>query len=122
MKTEIRITKNFEKAVKPLIKKYASLLGELETLETELIRNPRLGTPLGDNSYKIRLKIKSKQKGKSGGARIITYLETEIIGVIGQDAETTIINLVTIYDKSEMQIILKQSYASLSNIWRGKFG
>ena len=113
MKTEIRITKNFKKAVKPLLKKYASLLGELETLETELIRNPRLGTPLGDNSYKIRLKIKSKQKGKSGGARIITYLETEIIGIIGQDAETTIINLVTIYDKSEIANITERELRKL---------
>lgn len=68
---------------------------------------------IGDNSYKIRLKIKSKQKGKSGGARIITYLEAEIIGVIGQDAETTIINLVTIYDKSEIANITEAELRNL---------
>jgi hypothetical protein len=84
-----------------LLKKYASLIGELANLESELIKNPRFGTPLGENSYKIRLKIKSKQKGKSGGARVITYLETEIIGIIGQAEETTTIYLLTIYDKSD---------------------
>jgi hypothetical protein len=36
--------------------------------------NPTLGTPIGNNCYKIRLAIASKGKGKSGGARIITYV------------------------------------------------
>jgi mRNA-degrading endonuclease RelE of RelBE toxin-antitoxin system len=102
MKTEVRITKSFKKAIKPLLKKYSSLIGELTNLESELIQNPHFGTPLGDNSYKIRLKIKSKQKGKSGGARVITYLETEIIGIIGKEDETTTVYLLTIYDKSDI--------------------
>ena len=68
MKAEVRITRSFKKAVKPLLKKYSSLLGELAKLETELLANPKIGTPLGSNVYKIRLKIKSKGKGKSGGA------------------------------------------------------
>lgn len=38
MKVEVRITKSFKKAVKPLLKKYASLLGELAELETELLK------------------------------------------------------------------------------------
>jgi hypothetical protein len=48
-----------------------------------------LGTPLGSNCYKIRLAIKSKGKGKSGGARVITYVITEKEEVI----------LLAIYDK-----------------------
>lgn len=46
-----------------------------------------LGAPLGQDCYKIRLAIKSK--GKSGGARISTYVVTENEEVI----------LLTIYDK-----------------------
>ncbi len=76
MKTEVRITKSFRKAVKPLLKKYDSLFGELADLENELLKNPAMGTPLGNNAYKIRLKTKSKGIGKSGGARVISYLET----------------------------------------------
>lgn len=105
MKTEVRITKSFKKAVKPLLKKYASLLGELAALESELLKNPRTGTPLGSDAYKIRLKIKSKGKGKSGGARVISYLENEIIKIVEVREELTIVNLITIYDKAESETI-----------------
>jgi len=50
----------------------------MEALEKDLTDNPRLGTPLGSDSYKIRLSIKSKGKGKSGGARVITHVHVEI--------------------------------------------
>ena len=51
------------------------------------------GAPLGKNCYKIRLAIKSKAEGKSGGARVITHLHI---------VETTVI-LLTIYDKAEKE-------------------
>ncbi len=37
------------------------------------VDNPTSGTSLGHNLYKIRLAIASKGKGKSGGARVITF-------------------------------------------------
>lgn len=52
---------------------------------------PRRALFIGNNCYKIRLAISSKGKGKSGGARVITYLYIKI--------ET--IYLLTIYDKGE---------------------
>ncbi|MDQ6787313.1 MAG: hypothetical protein M3033_10950 [Acidobacteriota bacterium] len=105
MKTEVRVTRSFKKAVKPLLKKYASLLGELADLETELLKNPRAGTSLGHDAYKIRLKIKSKGKGKSGGARVISLVETEIVGIVERTEQLTIVNLIFIYDKAEKQTI-----------------
>ena len=33
-----------------------------------------MGTDLGQNVYKIRLSISGTNKGKSGGARVITYV------------------------------------------------
>lgn len=33
-----------------------------------------MGTDLGQNVYKIRLAISGTNKGKSGGARVITYV------------------------------------------------
>ena len=80
MSVIVRITKEFKKKVKPLLKKYPSLSNDLQVLENELISNPRLGIALGNNTYKIRLQIKSKGKGKSGGARVISLLETIIVG------------------------------------------
>jgi mRNA-degrading endonuclease RelE of RelBE toxin-antitoxin system len=105
MKAEVRITNSFKKAVKPLLKKYPSLLGELAKLEKELIANPKTGTSLGNDVYKIRLKIKSKGRGKSGGARVISYLESEIIGIVEAAEELTVVNLISIYDKADKDTI-----------------
>lgn len=85
----------FKKEAKRLIKKYPSLKKELSELSLLLIKNPTAGTPLGNDSYKIRLAIKSKNTGKSGGARIITYVITE-------DKE---VYLLTIYDKGDLDSI-----------------
>jgi mRNA-degrading endonuclease RelE of RelBE toxin-antitoxin system len=105
MKTEVRITRSFKKAVKPLLKKYSSLLTELAKLEKQLVENPKMGTPLGNDAYKIRLKIKSKGKGKSGGARVISFVESEVIGLVETAEELTIVNLISIYDKSDRETI-----------------
>ena len=85
----------FKKEAKRLIKKFPSLKQELSELGKLLSVNPESGTALGNNSYKIRIAIKSKGKGKSGGARVITY-------VISENEE---IYLLTIYDKSEFDSI-----------------
>jgi hypothetical protein len=42
---------------------------ELFELGAILSKNPELGTSVGNDTYKIRIAIKSKGKGKSGGAR-----------------------------------------------------
>jgi len=84
-------TVNFSKEVKQLAKKYHSLKDDLKKLRAELLQNPTLGTALGHNVYKIRMAISSKGKGKSGGARVISY-----IYVLNEQ-----IYLMDIYDKSE---------------------
>ena len=61
----------FKKEFRKLLKKYRSILEELENIAESIATNPIQGTPLGKNCYKIRLAIKSKGQGKSGGARII---------------------------------------------------
>ncbi len=85
----------FRKEAKRLIKKYPSLKNELSELSSTLETNPTTGISLGNNAYKIRISIKSKGSGKSGGARVITYVITE-------DKE---VYLLTIYDKDELDTI-----------------
>jgi len=75
MSYNIEITDNFKKEAKRLIKKYASLRTEITELGKVLSVNPTMGTPLGNDVYKIRLSITSKNKGKSGGARVISYVK-----------------------------------------------
>ena len=95
MKYSIIPTNRFKKEAKKLIKRYSSIKMELLELEKLLSENPNTGTDLGNNTYKIRLAIKSKGKGKSGGARVITY-------VICEDLE---VYLLSIYDKSDFDSI-----------------
>ena len=101
MANEIFYSALFSKKVKELKKRHVSLISDLKTLEESLINNPNQGINLGSSLYKIRLAIKSKNKGKSGGYRIITYL-------INQSIENTSINMLTIYDKSDESSIDKQ--------------
>lgn len=84
-------THRFEKELKRLAKKYPSLKNEFAQLIQDILENPETGTFIGNNCYKVRLAIGSKGKGKSGGARVITYLYIE----------TETVYLLTIYDKSE---------------------
>ena len=64
----------FKRELKPLAKKFKSLLDEVEDLIQQLTANPKLGIPLGKGCYKIRLAVRSKGGGKSGGMRVITYV------------------------------------------------
>lgn len=95
MSYNIILTDNFKKEAKPLIKKYASLKNELDELFTELEQNPTLGTHLGNDVYKIRLAIASKNKGKSGGARVMSFVKV---------IETTVL-LFSIYNKGDKETI-----------------
>lgn len=74
-------------------------------LSLVLESTPDAGTPLGNSSYKIRLAIQSKGKGRSGGARVITYVITENKEVY----------LLTIYDKSEMDSIDDKTLKNIIN-------
>lgn len=64
------------------------------------MQNPQCGTPLGKNVYKIRVAVKSKGKGKSGGMRVITRVVEIQTQIIKQPSRTDIY-LLSIYDKAE---------------------
>lgn len=95
MSYKIIITSYFKKEAKDLLKKYASLKNELKELGELLILNPNTGIHLSNNIYKIRLSIKSKNKGKSGGARVIYFVKVEEENIY----------LVTIYNKGDIDNI-----------------
>jgi mRNA-degrading endonuclease RelE of RelBE toxin-antitoxin system len=81
----------FDRQLKRLAKKYPSIKKEYAELLGSLQQQPDQGTPLGNHCYKIRLAITSKGKGKSGGARVITYVQVVHHSVY----------LLAIYDKAE---------------------
>ncbi|TNF41805.1 MAG: hypothetical protein EP310_06805 [Bacteroidetes bacterium] len=91
MNYNVIATHRFEKEIKRLVKKYPSLKTEFSLLIHQLKQSPKKGINIGNNCYKIRLAIASKGKGKSGGARVISYLYNS--------NET--VYLLTVYDKNE---------------------
>jgi hypothetical protein len=95
MNYKIQLTDNFKKEVKKLMIKYASLRSEITALGKKLAENPITGTPLGNDVYKIRLAIASKNKGKSEGARVISFVKV---------IDTTVF-LLSIYNKGEKDTI-----------------
>tara|TARA_R110002072_G_scaffold301172_1_gene480403 strand:- start:1923 stop:2252 length:330 start_codon:yes stop_codon:yes gene_type:complete len=103
MSYSVKSIEVFERQAKKLIKKYPSLKSELLALIQELKQDPSQGTPLGKNCYKIRLAIKSKGKGKSGGARVITNF------VVSEDS----VFLLSIYDKADKENLTNKELEEL---------
>jgi len=96
----------FDKELKKLAKKYKSIKKDFIAFLEDLQQNPTQGSDLGNNIYKVRFAIASKNKGKSGGARVITFVKIEDERII----------LLSIYNKgdkdtisdTEIQELLKQ--------------
>ncbi|WP_310392145.1 hypothetical protein [Hymenobacter sp.] len=109
MPVSVVTTPSFLLAAKKLLKKYPSLKADLASLELQLLAKPDSGTPLGQNAYKIRLAIRSKGRGKSGGARIITHLETVFV----TDEATQLVSLLYIYDKADTANISQRELEDL---------
>ena len=101
-------TPTFERSYKRLKKKYQSLKTDLEEFKKEYNENPDIGDNLGGGFRKIRVAIKSKNKGKRGGARIITY-------DICIKTEDKIVILVEIYDKGVISTIADSEYKTVLN-------
>lgn len=89
---EIITTDEFKRCAKPLAKRYKSFNQDYQDLLDELEKNPQQGVDLGNGYRKVRMAIKSKGKGKSGGARVITLDTLECDGCL---------YLLFIYDKSD---------------------
>ena len=120
MKIRVLASDDFRKKAKPLLKKYISLKKELTELRKQLEINPKLGICLGDGLYKIKVGVKSKGKGKSGGVRVITYFVSKIQVVEAEEFKA--VHLATIYDKSEYDTITDKGQKSIIKEIDEEFG
>lgn len=103
MNYEILRTSEFTRHLMRLSSKYPSLKNDYSNLLDSLQQNPLQGISLGKDCYKIRMKIASKNTGKSGGARVITYVKIQV----------NRITLLDIYDKSEKENITDKELIAL---------
>jgi len=97
MNYKVVIAGDFRITAKALSKKYPSLKTDITTLIESLKVTPAQGDKIYKNTFKVRLSITSKGKGKSGGARVITH----VVAVLNEGT----VYLLTIYDKSERSTI-----------------
>lgn len=94
---EIKITHEFKRKVQLLSKKYRHIQDDLQPILDKLISGETIGDRLsGIKSivYKVRIKNTDTRKGKSGGYRLVYWLQT-----------TDGIVLLDIYTKSEQDDI-----------------
>lgn len=101
MSYKIKTTSYFDAEIKRLSKRYRSIKKDLSVFLESLNENPLQGVEIAPHIHKIRIAISSKGKGKSGGARVITYND-----ILLSEKDGTIYLLI-IYDKSETSNIKK---------------
>lgn len=98
MNIKVYFTPTFNKKYKRYLKKFKSLETDIKAF-IDTIEGIRAAN-LGGGIFKYRLSVKSKNKGKSGGFRVITF---ELL--IAENEKD--ITLLTVYDKSEQDSISK---------------
>ena len=98
MSYSIKVTSNFAKEAKRLAKKYPSFKKDYEEFKNSLQENPLQGDELTPGIRKIRLAIKAKGKGKSGGARVITFN-------VFTDVENGHVVFLLLYDKEDASTV-----------------
>lgn len=91
MSFEVKSLPRFDREIKRLAKRYPSLKEDFGALLNAIGENPFGGISLGNQCFKVRMPITYKNKGKSGGARVIYYIRIV----------NTTIYLLAIFDKSE---------------------
>ena len=90
----ISVSDDFAKEAKRLAKKYPSFKQDYKDFLLSIKNNPLQGDEITKNIRKIRMAIKAKGKGKSGGARVITFN-------ILTDIENGHVVFLLLYDKKE---------------------
>ncbi|MBR4338827.1 MAG: addiction module toxin RelE [Bacteroidaceae bacterium] len=106
MNFEFRPSPDFVKSVKALSKRYPSLKDDLLALRQSLEQDPYQGVDLGGGLRIIRMNIRSKGRGKAGGARVITC--NVIISM-----NDMVIALVYIYDKADASSVKDEAMKAI---------
>lgn len=98
MSFEVYTTSEFESQAKALQKRHRSFKNDLRDMVLTLMENPFQGVELCPGIRKIRMAITSKGRGKSGGARLITY-------TIVTAATEGHVYLMNVYDKADFSTV-----------------
>ena len=94
----ISVSDDFAKEAKRLAKKYPSFKQDYKEFLESIKNNPLQGDEITKNIRKIRMAIKAKGKGKSGGAKVITFN-------ILTDIENGQVVFLLLYDKEDASTV-----------------
>lgn len=94
----VSVTEDFAKEAKRLSKKNPSFKQDYKDFLESIKENPLQGDEITKDIRKIRMAIKSKGKGKSGGTRVITFN-------ILTDVKNGQVVFLLIYDKEEASTV-----------------
>jgi len=105
MAIKVVLADTFYGAARKLRKRYPHILDDVDTLVVQLRQGENPGDRiqgLPHRVYKVRLRNRDAQRGKSGGYRIIYYLETE--------KQTVILDIYSKTDQSDLPVdIIRRS-------------
>ena len=105
MPTKVNIPSAFARQLRKLAKKYPAVVKEFEGLSEQLQADERLGDKVpgvGHDVYKARLPNPSAGRGKSGGFRVIYYVQL-----------ADVVLMLTIYAKTQQTDVSPQEIRAL---------
>ena len=103
MKLQIVEQELYRKAHKKLSKQYRHLQNDIDNFLNSIDSKEDLGIELKSNVFKARVKNSDKNKGKSAGYRLISYLI-----IINNE-----LHLLYIYDKSKLENLTEKEIDNL---------
>jgi len=103
MKLQVVEQELYRKAYKKLSKQYRHLKNDIDNFLDSIDSKEDLGIELKSNVFKVRVKNSDKNKGKSAGYRLISYL-----AIIDNE-----LHLLYIYDKSKLENLTEKEIDNL---------
>jgi len=103
MKFQVIEQELYKKAVKKLSKNYKHIQNDIDDFLNSIDSKEDLGIELKSNVFKVRIKNSNKNRGKSAGYRLISYLK------ITNDQ----LHLLYIYDKSKLENLTEKEIDNL---------
>ena len=103
MKLQVVEQELYRKAHKKLSKQYRHLQNDIDNFLDSINSKEDLGIELKSNVFKVRIKNSDKNKGKSAGYRLISYL-----AIIDNE-----LHFLYIYDKSKLENLTEKEIDNL---------
>jgi mRNA-degrading endonuclease RelE of RelBE toxin-antitoxin system len=106
MTYNVRLTASFKRSVKKLKRRYPHIKDDVQEGVELLLQTPQLGVvvPGSGGIRKIRLPNRDAKRGKSGGYRLLYYLE---------DTESQALYLLFVYSKSDRADVTRRKLKQL---------